>query len=145
MVRLWSIFYGTFRISYCELAKRVGQLRINFGTNWKITFLLVPPLAQCTHIYCYISLLSRMRRSHPKNLTCPHWWCVATAIIHHQPIRLYNGVTYNRNISQEVLGQSEGHFCSLCHLHCFLHETVLGTFDTTEPRTHIFAMNVLYN
>ena len=97
------------------------------------------------NIYCYISLLSRMRRSHPKNLTCPHCWCVATAIIHHQPIRLYNGVTYNRNISQEVLGQSKGHFCSLCHLHCFLHETVLGTFDTTEPCTHIFAMNVLYN
>jgi len=32
-VRLWSIFFKeTFRISYCELDKHVGLLRINFGT-----------------------------------------------------------------------------------------------------------------
>ncbi len=44
-VRLWSFFFNeTFRISYCEVAKHVGKLRINFGTIKKITFLLVPPL-----------------------------------------------------------------------------------------------------
>jgi len=37
-------FYETFRISYCELAKHVGQFIIHFGTIWKITFLLLPPL-----------------------------------------------------------------------------------------------------
>jgi hypothetical protein len=36
MGRFWSFFFNeTFRISYYELAKHVGQLRINFGTLWK--------------------------------------------------------------------------------------------------------------
>jgi hypothetical protein len=56
----------------------------------------------------------------------------------HQPIRLDNGYTYNRNISQEVLGQCEGRVCSICNIQYFLHETDLGTFDTTGTCTHIF-------
>ncbi len=99
--------------------------------------------AQCTHVYCYISLLSRMRTSRTKILTCPHCRCIATDIIHHQPIRLDDGVMYNRNISQEVLGQSEGHFCSICHIQCFLHDTFLGTFETTMPCKHNFCYECL--
>ena len=49
-VRLWSIFFNeTFRISYCELDKHVGLLRIYFGTIKKNTFLSLPPLPLCPH------------------------------------------------------------------------------------------------
>ena len=44
-VRLWSILFNeTFRISYCELDKHVGLLRINFGTILKnYIFIIVAP------------------------------------------------------------------------------------------------------
>jgi hypothetical protein len=81
-------------------------------------------------------------QSGTKNLTCPHCQCIASDIIHHQPIRLDNGVKYH-GISQEVLRRSEGHFCSICHTQCSLRDTVLGTFDTTKPCTHIFCYECL--
>ena len=70
--------------------------------------------------------------------------CIASNIIHHQPIRLDDGFPYHRNISQEVLGRSEGHFCSICHEDCFLCDTDLGTMDTTQPCTHMFCFNCLF-
>ena len=45
MVRLWSKkINDTFRISFCEVAKHVGQLRINFETIKKSHFYQCPPL-----------------------------------------------------------------------------------------------------
>jgi len=97
--------------------------------------------AQCTHVYCYVTLLSRKRESGNGNLTCPNCMRIASNIIHHQPIRLDDGFPYQGNISQEVLGKSEGHVCSMCYKDCKLCDTDLGTMtmDTTEPCTHIFC------
>ena len=81
------------------------------------------------------------------NLTCPECKCIASNIIHHQPIRLDDALPYFRNTPQEVLGRSEGHFCSICHEHkdCFLRDTDLGTMNTTtQPCTHIFCYNCLF-
>ncbi len=92
--------------------------------------------AQRAHVYCYVSLLSRKTVSVNGDLTCPKCMCIALNIINHQPIRLDDGFPYQRNILQEVLGRSEGHFCSICHEYCKLCDTDLGTMDTTEQCTH---------
>ncbi len=50
MVRLWSIFFNeTFRISYCELDKHVGQLRLNFWTFCKNHFFRCHPYLHLQH------------------------------------------------------------------------------------------------
>ena len=85
-----------------------------------------------------------MRASGNGNLTCPECMCIASNIIHHQPIRLDDGFLYLRNISQKVLGKSEGHFCSICHEDFKLRDTELGTMDTTKPWCdHIFCFHCL--
>jgi hypothetical protein len=85
-----------------------------------------------------------MRASGNGNLTCPECMCIASNIIHHQPIRLDDGFLYLRNISQKVLGRSEGHFCSICHEDFKLRDTELGTMDTTKPWCdHIFCFHCL--
>ena len=99
--------------------------------------------AQCAHVYCYVSLQSRKTASVNGDLTCPECMCIALNIIHHQPIRLDDGFPYQRNILQEVLGRSEGHFCSICYEYCKLRDTDLGTIDTTEQCTHAFCFNCL--
>jgi hypothetical protein len=99
--------------------------------------------AQCAHVYCYVSLFSRKTASVNGDLTCPKCMCIALNIIHHRPIRLDNGFPYQRNILQEVLGRSEGHFCSICHKYCKLRDTELETMDTTEQCTHVFCFNCL--
>jgi len=74
----------------------------------------------------------------------PECMCIASNIIHHQPIRLDDGFLYLRNISQKVLGRSEGHFCSICHEDFKLRDTELGTMDTTKPWcAHIFCFHCL--
>ena len=56
MVRLWSFFFnGTFRISYYELAKHVGQLRINFGTNFNHIFTGATTSSMHIHLLLYKS------------------------------------------------------------------------------------------
>jgi len=100
--------------------------------------------AQCTHVYCFTRLSSRKMASANGNLTCPECMCIASNIIDHQPIRLDDGLPYFKNTPQKVLGRSEGHFCSICHEDCFLCDTDLGTMDTTQPCTHIFCFNFLF-
>ncbi len=70
--------------------------------------------AQCEHIYYYIHLSSRKRVSGNGNLTCPECKCIASNIIHHQPIRLDDGLPYFRNTPQDILGRSESHECGIC-------------------------------
>ena len=57
-VRLWSFFFNeTFRISYCELDKHVGLLRINFGTILKnYIFIIVTPINKflCDVRTCFV-------------------------------------------------------------------------------------------
>ena len=89
--------------------------------------------AQCDHVYCYIGLSLRKMASGNGNLTCPECNCIASDIIHHQPIRL----------DQDILGRSKGHFCSICHEDCFLRDTDLGTMDITPPCSHIFCYSCL--
>ncbi len=54
--------------------------------------------AKCEHVYCYIRLSSRKAASASANgfLTCPQCNCIASDIIHHQPIRLDDGLGYLR-------------------------------------------------
>jgi hypothetical protein len=65
--------------------------------------------AKCEHVYCYIRLSSRKAASANGLLTCPQCNCIASDIIHHQPIRLDDGFSYLRNTPQTLLGRTEGH------------------------------------
>ncbi len=99
--------------------------------------------AQCEHVYCYLCLSSRKSASGNGNLTCPECKCTALNIIHHQPIRLDDGLPYLRNTPQETLGRSEGHECGICFEIFKLSDADLGTMDTTELCRHICCYNCL--
>jgi len=101
--------------------------------------------AQCEHVYCCVRLNSRKGASGNGNLTCPQCNCTASNIIHHQPIRLDDGLPYLTNTPQEILGSSEGHQCSICFEVFKLSDADLGTMDTMVSCRHIFAMTVSYS
>ncbi len=99
--------------------------------------------AQCEHIYCYIHLTSRKRVSGNGNLTCPECKCIASNIIHHQPIRLDDGFAYLRNTPQTLLGRCEGHQCGICFDDFNLCDADLATMDTDVNCRHIFCFPCL--
>jgi hypothetical protein len=100
--------------------------------------------AECKHVYCYIRLSSRKMASGDGNLTCPQCNCIASNIIHHQPIRLDDGLPNLINTPQEILGRSEGHQCGICFEVFKISDTDLETMDTTEPCQHIFCHECLF-
>jgi hypothetical protein len=100
--------------------------------------------AQCAHVFCYKSLRLRKRASDNGNLTCPECMCIASNIIHHQPIRLDDGYLYLNNIPQDVLGSSEGHQCGICFEEFKLRDADLEAMKTTKPWcNHIFCHDCL--
>ena len=101
--------------------------------------------AKCEHVYCYIRLSSRKAASASANglLTCPQCNCIASDIIHHQPIRLDDGLGYLRNTPQTLLGRTEGHLCGICQDDFNLCDTDLATMDTDMNCRHIFCFHCL--
>ena len=101
--------------------------------------------AKCEHVYCYIRLSSRKAASTSANglLTCPQCNCIASDIIHHQPIRLDDGFGYLRNTPRTLLGRCEGHRCGICFDDFNLCDTDLATMDTDANCRHIFCFHCL--
>ena len=99
--------------------------------------------AKCEHVYCYIRLSSRKAASANGLLTCPQCNCIASDIIHHQPIRLDDGFGYLRNTPQTLLGRCEGHQCGICFDDFNLCDTDLATMDTDVNCRHIFCFPCL--
>ena len=99
--------------------------------------------AKCEHVYCYICLSSRKAASADGLLTCPQCNCIASGIIHHQPIRLDDGFGYLRNTPQTLLGRSEGHLCGICLDDFNLCDTDLATMDTDANCRHVFCFHCL--
>ncbi len=110
-----------------------------FDNQWMKQLTKFETEAQCEHVQCYVRLGSRMRASGNGNLTCPQCNCTASIIIHHQPIRLDDGLPYLTNTPQKILGSSEGHECGICFEVFKLSDADLGTMDTMEPCRHIFC------
>jgi hypothetical protein len=99
--------------------------------------------AKCEHVYCFIRLCSRKAASADGLLTCPQCNCIASGIIHHQPIRLDDGFGYLRNTPQTLLGRSEGHLCGICLDDFNLCDTDLATMDTDANCRHVFCFHCL--
>jgi hypothetical protein len=98
---------------------------------------------QCEHVYCFIRLCSRKAASADGVLTCPQCNCIASGIIHHQPIRLDDGFRYFRNTPQTLLGRNEGHLCGICLDDFNLCDTDLATMDTEANCQHVFCYHCL--